>query len=108
MSDAVWFALIVLATQVVKEYFDRQRSLDAASKVAAVANKAEAVRTDLAKATESQDRKLDDLAEVANTTHKIVNQQRTDMEATIKALQGTISQLQIREAVTQERAAGGK
>ncbi len=50
MSDAVWLAIIGLIALVIKEYFDRLRSKDAAEKVAKVAEdleKNEAKHSDL-------------------------------------------------------------
>lgn len=99
VSDAVWLALIVAVSGLIKEYFDRKRAKEAAVKVAEVADKADvvAVRQEEAAAkveevavkldesnarhvehddiAASTNRKLEEIAIVADKTHLLVNSQ---------------------------------
>ncbi len=80
MSDTVWLAIIGLIGLAIKEYFDRQRAKDAATKVEAVriqavgaAVKVEQVRVNVKENQETLTAKLDDNTALTEVVMKQTN-----------------------------------
>ncbi len=82
VGDAVWMALIVFATLIVKEYFDRQRARDAAAKVEEVKETAKiaaenvedvvvALHETTALHVEAAEKQNDKLIAIATDIHKV-------------------------------------
>jgi hypothetical protein len=105
ISDVLWQTLLAALVSMVLGYMQHRTKMAMMAAAAVAAAKVEDVKTDLAAATDATAGQLAVLQGTTDSTHRIVNQQRTDMVAKIDVQDQTVRDLQAEVAALKQAIA---